>query len=71
MLVPARGSAPLRGCYRKGLRDSSLRAPSGYAGKGKSGPSGLLHQNLKLCLPVDLRGKNSIWRGQNVREFSA
>lgn len=38
MLVPARGSAPLRGCLRKGLTDSSLRASSGYARKGKSGP---------------------------------
>ena len=44
MLVPARGSAPLRGCFRKGLTASSLRACSGYARKGKSGPSGLLYK---------------------------
>jgi hypothetical protein len=38
MLVPARVSAPLRGCFRKGLTDSSLRAHPVYARKGKSGP---------------------------------
>jgi hypothetical protein len=34
----ARGFAPLRGCFRKGSTDSSLRASSGYARKGKSHP---------------------------------
>jgi hypothetical protein len=42
MLVPARGSAPLCGCYRKGLTDSPLRACPSYAGKAETGPSGLL-----------------------------
>ncbi len=73
MLVPARGSAPLRGCFRKGLTDSSLRVSSGYARKGKSGPfrPSLGETGTLIALPAELRRKRSIVRSRNVRELSA
>src|SRR5436305_1267565 len=46
MLVPARGSAPLRGCSRKSLTNSSLRASSGHARKARNGLSGLLYETV-------------------------
>jgi hypothetical protein len=74
MLVPARGSAPLRGCFRKGLTDSPLRAFSGYAGKGKSSPfrpplrkKGM----LTVRWHAGLRRRRSILQSQNIRELSA
>jgi hypothetical protein len=73
MLVPARGSAPLRGCFRKGLTDPSLRASSDYARKGKSGPfrPSLREIGILITLPAELRRKRSISRSRNVRELSA
>ncbi len=47
MLVPAPGSAPLRGCFRKSLTNSSLRASSGYARKAKAALSGLLYVSTR------------------------
>ena len=66
MLVPARGFPPLRGCLRKGLTASSLRACSGYARKGKSGsfrPSPRETEVL-MALPAALWRQRSTWRSR-------
>jgi hypothetical protein len=57
-----RGSALLCGCFLKGLTGSSLRGSSGYAGKDKSSPSGLLYEKRQLTVrrPEELRRKRSI-----------
>jgi hypothetical protein len=72
MLVPARGSAPLRGCFRKRLTDSSLRVRSGLPERARSALSGLVYQKRKITqLLPELQRQHSIVRRRNVRGLSA